>query len=187
MWYFGVLAGLFIGAMAQSLPAAIIFALLGGIIVNFVTRQREAQDTPAPKPHAQAPELIDLQRKIMVLEQRLQIVEAQLAEGFSQPIADAVQTETRDTEENTFATETNRAATEAKDTLTISLPTPAIEPPWLSSPFRSEFSTPEMEPLTAKPDGAFTAPPTQPAAQQTAAATPAQHSKPVIPFKDRLP
>ena len=187
MWYFGVLAGLFIGAMAQSLPAAIIFALLGGIIVNFVTRQREAQDTPAPKPHAQAPELIDLQRKIMVLEQRLQIVEAQLAEGFSQPIADAVQTETRDTEENTFATETNRAAAEAKDALTISLPTPAIEPPWLSSPFRSEFSTPEMEPLTAKPDGAFTAPPTQPAAQQTAAATPAQLPEPAIPFKDRLP
>ena len=85
MWYFGVLAGLFIGTIAQSLPAAIIFALLGGIIVNFVTRQRGAQDAPARKPRAQAPELIDLQRKIMVLEQRLQIVEAQLAEGFSSP------------------------------------------------------------------------------------------------------
>ena len=79
MWYFGVLAGLFIGAITDSVPAALVFSVLGGIIVHLATRKKSAAETPTTKYRSVPPQLIDLQRQIASLERRLQMVEAQLA------------------------------------------------------------------------------------------------------------
>lgn len=94
MWYFGVLAGLFIGAITDSVPAALVFSVLGGIIVHLATRKKSAVEKTEIKYRSVPPQLIDLQRQIANLERRLKMVEAQLAttqaetqfaEGVPQP------------------------------------------------------------------------------------------------------
>ena len=213
MWYIGVVAGLFIGTVAQSLTAATVFAVLGGIIGHLLTRRKKTADNPRPNPRAESPELADLRRQVLSLEQRLQKVEAQLANGFATPLAeshtsDAPAAEIANNPDELTATTETAPATDVvtpqalpaaqpisiktSETRTIAIPGPAdanpkkeASAPMTLPPQKAETAASHTanSPITVG-HGSAKSIPSAPAETAVASRRPSQ---PAIPFKDRLP
>ncbi len=207
MWYFGVLAGLFIGAITDSVPAALVFSVLGGIIVHLATRKKSAAEAPTTKYRSVPPQLIDLQRQIASLERRLQMVEAQLAgtqaetqaktqlaealppagdnishsdEEFAEAPPNAEAAGKPETAPVQCQTAAQRNTTETSDTRTIDLDLdPSINTTPLPTEARSGNAVPmESEPSPNTAKNAEIVPPASPKPSEPIPLTPASPASP---------
>ena len=90
MWFFGVVIGLIIGGIAESVPAAFLLAVLCGVIAHQIGksgREHKAYQARNSKsnttPENVSPVMHELLKKITLLEVRLSSVERQLAHHWA--------------------------------------------------------------------------------------------------------
>lgn len=100
MWFLGIIAGLFIGALFESVPVALVLAVVGAFALpQLVGRKKkdkaepyrtEAERTPAVNAGANAANVaatapgggvLKLQQRVSELEQRVAALESRLAQG----------------------------------------------------------------------------------------------------------
>jgi len=96
MWFLGIIAGLFIGALFESVPVALVLAVVGAFALpQLVGRKKkdkaephrtEAERTPAAGATAALPAapgggVLKLQQRVSELEQRVAALESRLAQG----------------------------------------------------------------------------------------------------------
>src|SRR4051812_31657142 len=96
MWFIGIIAGLFIGALFQSVPAALVLAVVGAFALPQIVRRKksephrtDAERVPAAiadQAAAPAGGALKLQQRVSELEQRVAALELRLAQG---PAAEA--------------------------------------------------------------------------------------------------
>lgn len=93
MWFLGVVAGLLIGSLMESLAMALLLAGIGGVI-GYAYKKPNAGDghpstaSQADSQHSSSSsesELDELRRKVASLEQRLLVLEGRLAESVFVP------------------------------------------------------------------------------------------------------
>ncbi len=91
MWFIGIIAGLFIGALFESVPVALVLAVAGAFLLPRLLGKKKAPPhrTEAERIPGQAPAdpvaadggMVKLQRRVMELEQRVAMLERRLAQG----------------------------------------------------------------------------------------------------------
>jgi uncharacterized membrane protein len=96
MWFIGIIAGLFIGALFQSVPAALVLAVVGAFALPQIVRRKKSEPhrtdaervpaTIAGEAAAPAGVALKLQQRVSELEQRVAALELRLAQG---PAAEA--------------------------------------------------------------------------------------------------
>jgi len=193
MWFLGMIAGLFIGALAESLPAALILAVVGAFALpKIVGKKAPAQparteaESAAPSPtNAPAGGMLKLQQRVAELEQRVSLLEQRLGQGVAssaiepmplaapvpakpevqgaQPLPIPVPVPTPVARPAAAA-----AAAAAATTAAAHVPVPA------GSPAASKTLPEPAAPAAAKPPMAMPAPPRRP-------------PPPAVPLRDRLP
>jgi uncharacterized membrane protein len=93
----GAILGLLVGAMLQSIPAAILFAVIGGLAVPKLlgvskqsTAKLKAQESADTVPMQRWPVSVEqLQERVAELEQRVAFLEAHLADGAQPTVMEA--------------------------------------------------------------------------------------------------
>ena len=206
MWFFGVVIGLIIGGIAESVPAAFLLAVLCGVIAHQIGksgREHKAYQARNSKsnttPENVSPVMHELLKKITLLEVRLSSVERQLAQGF---VAGAALSESTVNEsarhESSIDESVHSLAVGARTELQIKLAEslqatkdvasvvviPAAKPldPMLVMAAQKlpKIVAEAPKPVTVTIIAPVAAPPTKP---RPALKPP----EPIIPFKDRLP
>jgi uncharacterized membrane protein len=91
MWFIGIIAGLFIGALFESVPVALVLAVAGAFLLPRLLGKKKAPPhrTEAERIPGQAPAdpvaadggMVKLQRRVMELEQRVAMLERRLTQG----------------------------------------------------------------------------------------------------------
>src|SRR5690349_16787819 len=98
MWFIGMIAGLFIGALAESIPAALILAVVGAFALpKIVGKKSTAEPERTEAERAQPPGIaspsgtaastapaggmLKLQQRVAELEQRVSMLERRLTQG----------------------------------------------------------------------------------------------------------
>lgn len=94
MWFIGIIAGLFIGALFESVPVALVLAVVGAFALPQLVGKKkkaephrtEAERLQAPGPAqsaATAPvgSVVKLQQRVTELEQRVALLESRLMQG----------------------------------------------------------------------------------------------------------
>ncbi|WP_269759123.1 hypothetical protein [Variovorax sp. E3] len=94
MWFIGIIAGLFIGALFESVPVALVLAVIGAFALPQLVGKKkkaephrtEAERLQAPGPAqsaATAPvgSVVKLQQRVTELEQRVALLESRLMQG----------------------------------------------------------------------------------------------------------
>lgn len=91
MWFIGIIAGLFIGALFESVPVALVLAVAGAFLLPRLLGKKKVPPhrTEAERIPGQAPAdpvaadggMVKLQRRVMELEQRVATLERRLTQG----------------------------------------------------------------------------------------------------------
>ncbi|WP_422087699.1 DUF2339 domain-containing protein [Variovorax sp.] len=91
MWFIGIIAGLFIGALFESVPVALVLAVAGAFLLPRVIGKKKAPPhrTEAERIPGQAPAdpavvdggMMKLQRRVTELEERVAMLERRLTQG----------------------------------------------------------------------------------------------------------
>ncbi|WP_454903992.1 DUF2339 domain-containing protein [Variovorax gossypii] len=91
MWFIGIIAGLFIGALFESVPVALVLAVAGAFLLPRLIGKKKAPPhrTEAERIPGQAPAdpavadggMMKLQRRVTELEQRVAMLERRLTQG----------------------------------------------------------------------------------------------------------
>lgn len=91
MWFIGIIAGLFIGALFESVPVALVLAVVGAFLLPRLLGKKKAPPhrTEAERIPGQAPAdpavadggMMKLQRRVTELEQRVAMLERRLTQG----------------------------------------------------------------------------------------------------------
>ena len=91
MWFIGIIAGLFIGALFESVPVALVLAVAGAFLLPRLLGKKKVPPhrTEAERIPGQAPAdpvaadggMVKLQRRVMELEQRVVMLERRLTQG----------------------------------------------------------------------------------------------------------
>lgn len=91
MWFIGIIAGLFIGALFESVPVALVLAVAGAFLLPRLIGKKKAlpHRTEAERIPGQAPAdpavadggMMKLQRRVTELEQRVATLERRLTQG----------------------------------------------------------------------------------------------------------
>ncbi|MET3915044.1 putative membrane protein [Variovorax sp. OAS795] len=93
MWFLGMIAGLFIGALAESLPAALILAVVGAFALPRIVGKKnragpartEAESAAPPSTGTPAGGMLALQHRVAELEQRVRLLEQRTGQGAAGP------------------------------------------------------------------------------------------------------
>lgn len=181
MWFLGMIAGLFIGALAESVPAALILAVVGAFALPKIIGKKTAAEparseaeSAQPSNGAAAPpagSMSTLQQRVAELEQRVSLLEQRLAQGaggavLAPPIDPAVQAAPP------VPLAVRPAAVADAGVAAAHVPLPEIRPAAIQPP-------PEAAaPAPARPPVAMPAPPRRP---------PPPPPPPPVPLRDRLP
>ncbi|BEP62872.1 DUF2339 domain-containing protein [Variovorax sp. V213] len=91
MWFLGMIAGLFIGALAESVPAALILAVVGAFALPKIVGKKTAAEPARTEaesaqlstsaPAAPGGGVLKLQQRVAELEQRVSLLEQRLGQG----------------------------------------------------------------------------------------------------------
>ncbi len=90
MWFIGIIAGLFIGALFQSVPVALVLAVLGAFALPMMFSKKkdkaephrtEAERTTLAAAPAPAGGMLKLQQRVLELEERVASLERRLVQG----------------------------------------------------------------------------------------------------------
>ena len=99
MWFIGIIAGLFIGALFESVPVALVLAVVGAFVLPQLLGKKKEKAPPhrteAERIPGQAPAdsatvdggMMKLQRRVMELEQRVATLERRLTQGAGEVAA----------------------------------------------------------------------------------------------------
>lgn len=180
MWFLGMIAGLFIGALAESVPAALILAVVGAFAVPKIIGKKTAAgparseaESAQPSSGAAAPPaggMPALQQRVAELEQRVSLLEQRLAQGASSAVAVPARQEIPIVQSAPVAA--RPAAVADAGVAAAHVPVPEIGPAAVRPP-------PEpVAPVAAKPPTAEPAPPRR---------LPPPPPPPPVPWRDRLP
>lgn len=179
MWFLGMIAGLFIGALAESLPAALILAVVGAFALPKIVGKKataepartEAESAPPSSSHAPAGGVLKLQQRVAELEQRVSLLEQRLGQGAP-------------------ATATEPMPLPVPVPVTVPIPSPLPTPVARPAAAAAAAATgaaaahvpvPAGSPVATKPPVPMPAPPRRPAP------APAPAPPPAVPLRDRLP
>ena len=90
MWIVGVIAGLVVGALLESVGAALFLACIGGLVTRGMGRDTHRENGARGRTVADdaSEELRALRLKVQTLEQRLEQIETQLAQGAQGVVAE---------------------------------------------------------------------------------------------------
>ncbi len=90
MWIVGVIAGLVVGALLESVGAALFLACIGGLVTRGMGRDTHRESGARGRTVADdaSEELRALRLKVQTLEQRLEQIETQLAQGAQGVVAE---------------------------------------------------------------------------------------------------
>jgi uncharacterized membrane protein len=181
MWFLGMIAGLFIGALAESVPAALILAVVGAFALPKIIGKKtaagparsEAESAPPSGGAATPPagSTSTLQQRVAELEQRVNLLEQRLAQGAGGAVAaPAVDPAIQAAPPVPLAV--RPAAVADAGVAAAHVPLPETRPAAIQPP-------PEAAaPAPARPPAAMPAPPRRP---------PPPPPSPPVPLRDRLP
>lgn len=199
MWFFGVVIGLIMGAFAESVPAALLLAVLCGVIAHqFGKSKQEQKPSQAGQPKANAASEIeslvlrDLRQKMVLLESRLSSVERQLAQRI---VTGAAVSESAINESARAETSLDTSIQKpSAGAIVEPLQTPKKNIPELVMPATTTLDPMLVLPAQKAPEILGEAPTPVPViVKAPLAAAPIKPRPvpkppaPVIPFKDRLP
>jgi uncharacterized membrane protein len=208
MWFIGIIAGLFIGAVAESLPAALILAVVGAFALPKIVGKKktagEPERTEAERAQpsgtasasgggastAPAGGMLKLQQRVAELEQRVGMLERRLMQGAGEPVP---------ADEQPIPAASVPATPVAQPVLQAAPVTPAapITPTAAARPAQAaaaaaaaaRASMPGTSPGTAEPAPAPVAPAAAklPPAVPPVRRLPPPPPPPAVPLRDRLP
>ncbi|WP_225616950.1 DUF2339 domain-containing protein [Variovorax sp. 38R] len=214
MWFVGMMAGLFIGAMLESLPMALLLALVGALAFQklFGKKKKDApQRTEAESalsdgrvaspPSAPAGAVLKLQQRVTELEARVGQLERRLALGTGEvPAAPVVTASVGDLATSMAGTPlaespslplgppaTARAAEMARPRIaTLQVPPPVVVPKesLAEAPVTPAAPLTPAVPVAEKP---VAAPPPPVAVPPLVRRPPPPPPPPPVPLRDRLP
>lgn len=185
MWFLGIIAGLVIGALFESVPAALVLAVLGAFALPLMfgkkkaaPQRTEAESAPSPgtaspaassTSTAPAGGVLKLQQRVAELEQRVSLLERRLSQGAADGVAAPAAEVTASVIPELADMPASDLATSMADTL------PATVPSLPSAPPAVELARPRIATMTvpapAAADAAAAADvPVTPAAPVVAAA-----------------
>ncbi|MDH6170435.1 putative membrane protein [Variovorax boronicumulans] len=216
MWFIGMIAGLFIGALFESVPVALVLALVGAFAFSklFGKKKKDApQRTEAegglldgraagtPAATAPAGGVLKLQQRVTELEERVSQLERRLAQGASEVAAAPVATPVGDLA-------TSMASTPVAESPSLPLGQPATaRAAEMTRPPISTMQVPQPVVVAKEPAAEAPAAPVVPAFDKPAAPRPSETiavpapvavpplvrrpppppPPPPIPLRDRLP
>jgi len=180
MWFLGMIAGLFIGALAESVPAALILAVVGAFALPKIIGKKTAAEparseaeSAQPSSGAAAPPaggMPALQQRVAELEQRVSLLEQRLAQGAGAAVvAPAVD-----------------PAIQAAPPMPLAVRPAAVVDAGVAA---AHVPLPEIGPVAIKPppEAAAPAPARPPAAVPAPPRRPPPPPPPPVPLRDRLP
>lgn len=192
MRFVGIIVGLLLGAMFESLPAAVLFAIAGAFLgpkllgnKKALVQQRDFETSMPPSAHDMPPAfrpvtdpVADLQDRVAELEQRITVLEAALAQGSSA------------TDVSPLAPVVSAAPLVPQPVMPV-VSVPVVPPKVVvltpePLPIAATRAAPAMAPVAVAQMSVRPAPPPPPPPPQPKP-VPVQAPKPVIPLRDRLP
>ncbi|MDR6886195.1 MULTISPECIES: DUF2339 domain-containing protein [Variovorax] len=207
MWFIGMIAGLFIGALAESIPAALILAVVGAFALpKIVGKKSTAEPERTEAERAQPPGIaspsgtaastapaggmLKLQQRVAELEQRVSMLERRLTQGAGEAMPDDAQPVSAASAAATSAAQPVPQAMPATPAapVTPATPNPIARPAQAAAAAAAaaRASIPATPPAVAEPVPA-PVPTKPPVAVPVPRRLPPPPPPPAIPLRDRLP
>lgn len=196
MWFIGIIAGLFIGALFESVPVALVLAVIGAFAFPqmFGRKKAEPQRTEAegasaagsaagtPGTAAPAGGVLKLQQRVAELEQRVSQLERRLAQGAGDEVVAAAPSLPR----------AQPAAAQAAEMPRPRIATMQVPPPPVAVAKEATAEPPATPaapaaPAAARPPETVAAPKPPAAVPPPVRRPPPPPPPPPVPLRDRLP
>jgi uncharacterized membrane protein len=207
MWFIGMIAGLFIGALTESVPAALILAVVGAFALPKIvgkknTAEPERTDAERVQPSgsaappgaggatAPAGGMLKLQQRVAELEQRVSMLERRLAQGAGEIAPADEQSVSTASASPALVIHPAIQGAPAAPTTPAAAPAPIPRPAQASAAAAAAAAARASVPAAPPLEPAQPAP--APAAAKPPVAVPAPRRlppppPPAIPLRDRLP